>query len=225
MRGDKVVIWGGGGGVRNFNGGHSVSERWEVGETWRYYVLAYIHTYLHTLIRLSFVWRFYALSAFKAIFRVRTYSVTYLLSTYSVRWWWLYLMYETRRKPTTRTGCLTLFDKWPGIFCMVSRTDTAGYTCIYPVRDHWGGGSQSAARHDRGTFEPTTCRSTVKHANHQTTMIAPTYHNLSVPYVYIGLHVCIHTCVYTCRGLYMPACIRIHTHTHAHSPPAARLGG
>ena len=54
-------------------------------------------------------------------------------------------MYETRRKPTTRTQCPTLFDKWHRIFYMASRTEMAGHTKAfdYPVMDHWGE-SQSA---------------------------------------------------------------------------------
>ena len=63
------------------------------------------------------------------IFRARTYI------TYSVRWWWLaYLRNETRRKPTTGTRCPIRFYKWPGIFYMPSRTDTAGH---WLVRFHW----------------------------------------------------------------------------------------
>ena len=46
------------------------------------------------------------------------------------------------RKPTTATGmqCPTLFDMWHRIFCMPSRTDTAGHIKAfnYPVMDHWG---------------------------------------------------------------------------------------
>ena len=51
-----------------------------------------------------------------------------------------------------------------------SHTDTAGHTkaFIYPVMDHCGE-SQSAPT--QGRFEPPTCRSTVEHAIHQTTMI------------------------------------------------------
>ena len=49
-------------------------------------------------------------------------------------------MNETRRKPTARTRCPTLFDKWHWILYMSSRTDTAGHTkaFIYPVMDHLG---------------------------------------------------------------------------------------
>ena len=50
------------------------------------------------------------------------------------------LMNKTRRTPTTRTRCPTLFDKWRGVFYMPSCTDTAGHTRAfdYPVVDHWG---------------------------------------------------------------------------------------
>ena len=49
-------------------------------------------------------------------------------------------MNETRRKPTTGTRCPALFEKWHGIFYVLSRTDTAGHTkaFIYQVMDHWG---------------------------------------------------------------------------------------
>ena len=79
------------------------------------------------------------------------------------------LLNETRRKPITGTRCPTLFDKWHGIYYIPSHTDTAGHTkaITYSVTDHWGG-SQSAPA--QGRFEPPTCRSTVEHANHQTTM-------------------------------------------------------
>ena len=51
---------------------------------------------------------------------------------------------------------------------MPSRTDTAGHTkaFIYPVMDHWGESRSALAQ---GRFELLTCRSTVKHTNHQTT--------------------------------------------------------
>ena len=89
-------------------------------------------------------------------------------------------MNETRRKPTTGTRCPTLFHKWHGIFYMPSHTDTAGHTkaLIYPVMDHRGG-SQSALA--RGRFEPPTCRSTVEHANHQTTMTTPSRRISDIP--------------------------------------------
>ena len=51
--------------------------------------------------------------ASKAIFRATTYSHT----LFSPCWW--FLMNETRSKPTTRTGCPTLFDTWHGIFDIV----------------------------------------------------------------------------------------------------------
>ena len=40
-------------------------------------------------------------------------------------------------KPTTRTQCPTLFDKWYGIFYIPSRKDTAGHTKAfdYPAMD------------------------------------------------------------------------------------------
>ena len=49
-------------------------------------------------------------------------------------------MNETRRKPTTGRQSPSLFDKWHGIFYMLSLTDTAGHTKAfdYPVAEHWG---------------------------------------------------------------------------------------
>ena len=70
-----------------------------------------------------------------------------------------YLMNETRRKPTTRTRCSTLFDKWHGIFYM-------------PITQSWTirvGGIKVVSFPVRGGLEPATYRSTVKHTNHQTT--------------------------------------------------------
>ena len=67
---------------------------------------------------------------------------------------------------------------------MPSRIDTAGQTKAFdcPVMDHWGE-SQSALA--RGRFELPTCRSTVEHANHQTTTTAP--HPDKVPRSLCGL--------------------------------------
>ena len=78
-----------------------------------------------------------------------------------------YLMNEIRT-PNTGTRCRTPFDKWYGIFYVPSRTITAGHTKDFdnPVMDHCMG-SQSAPA--RGRFELPPCRSTVEHANHQTT--------------------------------------------------------
>ena len=90
-------------------------------------------------------------------------------------------MNESSRKPTTGTRYPTLFDKWNGIFYMLSRTDTAEWThqFFYPFMDHWGGGSQSAPA--QGSFETPTCRSTVEHANHETTTTAPKSEDQSYP--------------------------------------------
>ena len=41
---------------------------------------------------------------------------------------------------------------------------------ICKIMDHWGKSKCSGTRY---RFEPSTCRSTVEHANHQTTMTAP----------------------------------------------------
>ena len=43
--------------------------------------------------------------------------------SYSVRWWGLYSMNETRRKPTTWRQPPSLFNKWHGIFYMPSGTE------------------------------------------------------------------------------------------------------
>ena len=55
---------------------------------------------------------------------------------------------------------------------MPGRTDRVGHTksFIYPVMDHWGKSQNSPAQ---GRFELSTCQSTVEHANHHTTMTAP----------------------------------------------------
>ena len=79
------------------------------------------------------------------------------------------LMNETRRKPAAGTGCPTLFDKWHGIFYMPSRKDMAGHIrAFYHPVDHWWE-SQGGQILVGGRLEPTACRSTVDHANHQTT--------------------------------------------------------
>ena len=56
---------------------------------------------------------------------------------------------------------------------MSSRTETAGHikAFIYPVMNRPLGESQSTPV--LGRFEQPTCRSTVEHANHQTTMTTP----------------------------------------------------
>ena len=65
-----------------------------------------------------------ALSPSKAIFRARTYSpITLNLFRFAVD---DFLMTETRRKPTTGTRCLTVFDKCHRILYMTSRTYTGG---------------------------------------------------------------------------------------------------
>ena len=72
---------------------------------------------------------FYAQSASEAIFRARacTYSHNLLIMT---SWWWLYLMNETRRKPTTGRQPPSLFDKWHGMFYMPC-TSRHGWTYQY----------------------------------------------------------------------------------------------
>ena len=64
-------------------------------------------------------------------------------------WPKLYLTNDPRRKPTPRTRCPTLFDKWHRIFYMPSRRDAAGHTkaCDYPA----------------GRLTQTTCRVTPDH--------------------------------------------------------------
>ena len=57
-------------------------------------------------------------------------------------------MIDTMRKPTIWTGCPTLFDKWHGIFYMLSRTDTAGHTKVFIYTQSWG----EQARGQRGVF-------------------------------------------------------------------------
>ena len=59
---------------------------------------------------------------------------------------------------------------WP----VAQSTLLAGHTnaFILPVMDYWGG-SQSALV--QGGFEPPARRSTLEHANHQTTMTAPSH--------------------------------------------------
>ena len=68
---------------------------------------------------------------------------------------------------------LLFFNKCQGIFHMPSRTDTAAHTKAFaplhiPYTHAPLGERQSAPA--RGIFEPPTCRSTVEHTNHQTTM-------------------------------------------------------
>ena len=77
-------------------------------------------------------------------------------------------MNETRKKPTTRTGSPTLFNKWHRIFYM---PDTYRYSWTYQspwLPSHGSlGGTQSGQFPMRGRL------STVAHANHQTTRTPP----------------------------------------------------
>ena len=92
-----------------------------------------------SVVRVKFEWRFYALSASKAIFRVRTYS----RMIYSVRWTWLLLMMvividewnyeETYHRDTMPTH----FDKWHGTFYMPSRIDSLDITKALMIRQSW----------------------------------------------------------------------------------------
>ena len=86
----------------------------------------------------------------------------------------IYLMNETRRKPTTGRQSPTLFDKWHGIFYMPSRIDEAGHTKAfdYPVAEHWGE-SQRAKRSLVG-FEPTSAHTYESEIQRSTTYATPT---------------------------------------------------
>ena len=81
----------------------------------------------------EFEWGVYAQSASEAIFRARTYNKLIQSGDHS--------MNETRRKPTTGRQSPSLFDRWHGIFCMPSCTDTAGHSRAFdnPVTGHLGG--------------------------------------------------------------------------------------
>ena len=86
----------------------------------------------------EFVWRFYALSASKAIFRARRHRVRN----------------ETRRKPTTRKRCPTLFDKWHRIFYAQSHRHSWTYQGLW-LPSHGqpgGGGSQNAPARGRSIW-------------------------------------------------------------------------
>ena len=87
----------------------------------------------------------------------------------------IYLMNETRRKPTTGRQSPTLFDKWHGIFYMPSRIDEAGHTKAfdYPVAEHWGE-SQRAKRSLVG-FEPTSAHTYESEIQRSTTYATPTH--------------------------------------------------
>ena len=86
----------------------------------------------------------------------------------------IYLMNETRRKPTTGRQSPSLFDKWHGIFYMPSRIDEAGHTKAfdYPVAEHWGE-SQRAKRSLVG-FEPTSAHTYESEIQRSTTYATPT---------------------------------------------------
>ena len=90
----------------------------------------YIHTGRKHRLGRRVEWRFDALSASKAIFKGRTYIHNFFQSGDDD-----YLMIEPRRKPTTGTRCLTVFNKWHRFLYTPSRTDTAGHTKVfdYPV--------------------------------------------------------------------------------------------
>ena len=100
-------------------------------------------------------WRFYNLSASKAIFRSRTCTQQSYLPQSSHD---DYFMNQTRRKPTTRTWCPTLFNKWQRIFYKPSHTDMARYTKVfyYPVMGHGGGGEGQSAPAQGRLNTPTT---------------------------------------------------------------------
>ena len=80
-------------------------------------------------------------------------------------------MHETRKNLTTGISYPTLFGKWHGIFSMPNRTESTGHSKAFICSHGPLGGSQSGPA--QGRFEPPTCRSTVEHTNHQTTMTAP----------------------------------------------------
>ena len=126
----------------------------------------------------EFEWGFYALSASKAIFRARIYNCI----TYSVRWWWLLVEWNYRRKPTTGRQSPSLFDKWHGIFYMPSRIDEAGRTKAfdYPVAEHWGE-SRNVQLRGWNSIEPTTHRSGDKRTTNWATPVPPEDHITGTP--------------------------------------------
>ena len=83
-----------------------------------------------------------------------------------------YLMNETRRKPTTRTQCPTLFCGTGSFTCPVVQTQLDIQRPLFT--QSWITGMKvKVLRHKAYIFEPPNCQSTVEHANHQTTMTAP----------------------------------------------------
>ena len=101
----------------------------------------------------------------------------------------IYLMNETRRKPTTGRQSPTLFDKWHGIFFyMPSRIDEAGHTKAfdYPVAEHWGE-SQRAKRSLVG-FEPTSAHTYESEIQRSTTYATPT--PTLIKHNFLKVHIC-----------------------------------
>ena len=68
----------------------------------------------------EFDWRFYALSAYYKAITIQSFNL------FSPVMMIVNLMNESMRKPTTGTGCHTLFDNWYVFFSIPSCTDTAG---------------------------------------------------------------------------------------------------
>ena len=81
------------------------------------------------------------------------------------------MMNETRRNPTTRTRCPSPFYSISGtgsFICPVAQTQLDIPRAL--ITQSW---ATIGERSIFGKLDPPTCRSTVEHANHQTTMTAP----------------------------------------------------
>ena len=163
----------------------------------------------------EFEWGFYALSASKAIFRVRTYNCI----TYSVRDD-DYLMNETRRKPTTGRQSPSLFEKWHGINAQSHRRGWIYQGLWLPSCGALGGKPKCSVLWVG--LEPTTHRSWVKRTTNWATPVPHVYICLSLPAclsdcLSVCLSVCLSiflslglsACLSTCLPVWLPICLSV----------------